>query len=75
MNRSSNNNNYNLDQSYKIFLEDYQRKFNSKKSELFCAIKKNIIECLNCGMILYDFQEYFFIVLPLQEIKNYTIKK
>ena len=65
----------NKEQMFKVFYDKYLKQFRSKISELFCAIQKNEKCCLKCKVTSYDFQEYFFLVFPLYEVKKYSIKK
>ena len=58
---------------YKVFYEEYQRSFRSKISELFYAIQLTKTQCLNCNNIQYNYQAYFFLVFPLEEVRKYVI--
>ena len=75
MNPLNNDNNNNLINAFKSFYEEYQRNFRSKISELFYAIQQSDIQCLNCGNNQYNFQAYFFLVFPLEEVKLNSINK
>ena len=68
-------NDRNKEQMFNVFYDEYLKQFRSKISELFCAIQKNAKRCLYCDATSYDFQEYFFLVFPLYEVKKYSIKK
>ena len=57
------------------FYEKYEREYRSKISELFYAIQENRTKCLNCNFTIYNFQYYFFLEFPLEEIKKYSINK
>jgi len=50
-----------------------EKNFNSKISELFYAIQQTQIQCLNCGNNQYNFQAFFLISFPLDDIKKYII--
>ena len=69
-----NNNNKQLE-IFQIFYEYYKRTFSSKISELFYAIQQIKTQCLNCNAIQYNYQEYFLVVFPLEEVKKYAINK
>ena len=69
------NKNNDIEQIFKEFYEEYQRNFRSKISELFYAIQQTKTQCLNCTNSQYNFQAYFFLVFPLEEIRKYTINK
>ena len=73
-----NNNLFNNNQAelvFKNFYEEYERAFRSKISELFYAIMQTTTECLNCRDKQYNFQAYFFLVFPLEEVKKYSISQ
>ena len=52
-----------------LYAQDFINKNKSIISDLFYSSKYNIIQCLNCISISYDYQTYFFLNLPLEEIK------
>ena len=60
---------------FQVFYQDYQRTFRSKISELFYAITKTHTKCLNCNDDQYNFQAYFFLVFPLEEVRKHAINK
>ena len=60
---------------FQAFYQDYQRTFRSKISELFYAIQQTKTKCLNCNNEQYNFQAYFFLVFPLEEVRKYAINK
>ena len=73
-----NNNLFNNNQAelvFKNFYEEYERAFRSKISELFYAIMQTTTECLSCHDKQYNFQAYFFLVFPLEEVKKYSISQ
>jgi ubiquitin C-terminal hydrolase len=57
-----------------IFKEDFDKKNNSIISKLFYATNYNITQCINCKNIIYNFQTYFFINFPLEEVRKYKIE-
>jgi ubiquitin C-terminal hydrolase len=57
-----------------IFKEDFDKKNNSIISKLFYATNYNITQCLNCNKCIYNFQTYFFINFPLEEVRKYKIE-
>ena len=69
------NNNNQQELVFKIFYEEYQRTFRSKISDLFYAISQTTTKCLNCENCQYNFQAYFFLVFPLEEVKKYKINQ
>ena len=58
---------------FRVFYEQYKNNFRSKISELFYAIQQTQTQCLICNKILFNFQAYFFLVFPLEEVKKYAI--
>jgi len=57
-----------------IFKEDFDKRNNSIISKLFYATNYNITQCLNCNKCIYNFQTYFFINFPLEEVRKYKIE-
>ena len=67
------NNNNQLLEIFKAFYEEYKRTFRSIISDLFYAIQQTETKCLNCSNSQYNFQAYFFLVFPLEEVKKHAI--
>ena len=44
-------------------------------SDLFYAINCNKTQCNGCGTKTYNYQTYFFIVFPLEEVRKYKLQK
>ena len=57
----------------KNFLEDFTNKNRSIISDLFYALNYTITDCLVCKMKLYNYQIYFFIIFPLEEVRKYKL--
>jgi ubiquitin C-terminal hydrolase len=57
------------------FLRDYENNNKSIISDLFYAINYNQTKCSNCNTVLYNFQTYFFITFPLEEVRKYNSSK
>ena len=68
-------NQQNPQEVFRIFFEEYKNSFRSKISELFYAIQQTQTQCLICKKVLYNFQAYFFLVFPLEEVKKYSMNK
>ena len=69
-------NDINIDQTNKQlifnnFAKDFMDKNQSIISDLFYAINCSITECLNCHIKLYNYQTYFFMTFPLEEIRKF----
>ena len=64
-----------LEYLFRLFYQDYQRNFRSKISEIFYAIQQTQTRCLSCFADQYNFQAYFFLVFPLEEVRKHAINK
>ena len=78
VNNHINENSFNLDQTnmnlmYNAFVQNFNANNNSMISKLFYAINYNITECQLCKMKTYNFQTYFFLIFPLEEIRKYKL--
>ena len=60
---------------YVNFLREYEKNNKSIISDLFYAINYNQTKCLTCKRVLYNFQVYFFITFPLEEVRKYNSSK
>ena len=72
------NNNLTFDQrnkesTFKAFYLNYITKFCSQISKLFYAIQQTENTCLNCKTKQYNFQTYFFLIFPLEKVKEYAL--
>ena len=75
-NNNINNNNIIFDQRNKqLMLNNYVMEFKKNNqsiiSDLFYAMNCNITQCNFCYQQIYNFQTYFFIIFPLEEIRKY----
>jgi len=75
-NYNMNNHNIILDQRNKqLMLNNYVTEFMKSNqsiiSDLFYAMNCNITQCNACFQQIYNFQTYFFIIFPLEEIRKY----
>ena len=66
-----------LDQSNKqimfnTFVQDFKLKYNSLASDLFYGMNYNITKCTECGIQLYNYQVYFFLIFPLEEVRKFV---
>ena len=55
------------------FILTFARENISLISDLFYAVNNNITECLNCGNQKYNYQIYFFLNFPLEEVRKFKI--
>ena len=72
----ANDQDYLIDQTNKkLVLENFLKEFTSKNqsiiSDLFYAMNCSITECTNCHVKLYNYQIYFFIIFPLEEVRKF----
>ena len=70
------NDNYNINQFdknmvFKYFINDFQKKNHSIISDLFYAVNYSLTQCSNCHIQLFNYQTYFFLVFPLEEIRKF----
>ena len=73
-----NNTNAIIDQRNKnLVFQSFANSFMSQNcsiiSDLFYGINCNITDC-NCGSKIYNFQIYFFIIFPLEEVRKFKIQ-
>ena len=73
---NNNNNNIILDQRnqqmmFNIFAQNFIQNNASIISDLFYGINCNLTKCGGCGAQTYNFQTYFFIVFPLEEVRKF----
>jgi len=72
----NNNNNINLDQRnqqimFNNFAQNFSRENQSIISDLFYGINCNMTQCCNCNTNIYNYQIYFFLVFPLEEVRKF----
>jgi ubiquitin C-terminal hydrolase len=72
------NNNYipNIDQTNKVlmfqnFLQDFKNRNKSIISDLFYAVNCNITKCGLCNTEIFNYQIYFFLIFPLEEVRKF----
>ena len=71
-----NNNNLNIDQRnsqlmFNTFANNFMLKNQSIISDLFYGINCNITQCGGCGVQTFNYQLYFFLVFPLEEVRKF----
>ena len=65
----------NHDMVLQYFLQNFDQENKSIISDLFYAINETSTQCSNCKQIKYNFQNYFFLIFPLEEIRKFKIQK
>ena len=80
LNKGKKNNNNNdsiiLDQRnqqimFNNFAQNFELENQSIISDLFYGINCNITQCSNCNTNIYNYQVYFFLVFPLEEVRKF----
>ena len=69
---------FNLDQTnmplmFNTFTQNFNANNNSIISQLFYAFNYNVTECQNCHVNPYNFQTYFFLIFPLEEVRKFKL--
>jgi len=75
-----NKNNLIIDQTNPIkvfqnFANSFAKENKSIISDLFYAMNGTSTQCSNCTEIKYNFQNYFFLIFPLEEVRKFKIQK
>ena len=60
---------------FKNFVINFKNENMSLISDLFYAVNENITECCNCDKKKYNFQIYFFLNFPLEEVRKFKIQR
>ena len=71
-------NTYNINQTdmvlmYNSFTQVFNANNQSEISRLFYAFNYNVTQCSNCHTKSYNFQTYFFLIFPLEEIRKFKL--
>ena len=56
---------------FQLFTQDFINNNKSIISDLFYGVNYNVVQCLGCGVKSFNYQTYFFLVFPLEEIRLY----
>ena len=77
-NLDDNNQNIFNDQSNKElmftnFANNFMQTNKSIISDLFYALNYNCTQCSNCKVISYNYQIYFFLIFPLEEVRKFKL--
>ena len=59
----------NFDAAQRVFMQEFCCNFRSFISDIYYAVQWNITECLGCRSKQCNFQAYFFLVFPLEEVR------
>ena len=60
-------------QMFNNFASNFTKNFLSIISDLFYAMNCNKTQCSNCKVVSYNYQIYFFLIFPLEEVRKYKL--
>ena len=60
---------------FKNFSQNFIKTQQSIISDLFYALNYNMSVCSNCGATTYNYQIYFFLIFPLEEVRKFKLAK
>ena len=69
INNGINNDQRNKQLMFQIFAQDFMKNNVSVISDLFYGVNYNIIQCGFCNTQSFNYQTYFFLVFPLEEVR------
>ena len=77
-NQIEDGNNIFIDQRDKMkmfnnFASNFMKSYLSIISDLFYAMNCNMTQCTNCKTISYNYQIYFFLIFPLEEVRKFKL--
>ena len=64
----------NHDMVLQYFIKNFSKENKSIISDLFYAMSGTYSQCSKCNEIKYNFQNYFFLIFPLEEVRKFKIK-
>ena len=64
-------NEYNYENSFKLFFNYYKSNYKSIFSDLFYGMYNQMIKCLNCNFIKHNINCYNVLTFPLEEVRKY----
>jgi len=59
------------DLALQAYIHDFANDNKSIVSDLFYSTNCNITECLRCNIKIYNYQAFFFITFPLEEVRKF----
>ena len=63
----------NKNQMFNNFANYFTKSYLSIISDLFYALNYNMTQCSNCKAISYNYQVYFFLIFPLEEVRKFKL--
>jgi ubiquitin C-terminal hydrolase len=64
----------NKEKLFNKFIQNFAQNYRSVISDLFYAMNCNITQCGYCQKISYNYQIYFFLIFPLEEVRKYKLQ-
>ena len=64
----------NHDKVLQYFIQNFSKENKSIISDLFYAMSGTYTQCSKCNEIKYNFQNYFFLIFPLEEVRKFKIQ-
>jgi len=64
----------NHDMVLNYFIQNFSKENKSIISDLFYAMSGTYTQCSKCNEIKYNFQNYFFLIFPLEEVRKFKIQ-
>lgn len=61
----------NKEKMFQEFMTDFKQRYNSLASDLFYGANYDVMQCAQCGNSLYNYDIYFSLIFPLQEVKKF----
>ena len=58
---------------FQNFASNFTKTHQSIISDIFYAMNCNVTQCLNCGVMSYNYQIYFFLIFPLEEVRKFVL--
>ena len=55
------------------FVDNFKKNYRSVISDMFYALNCNITLCCYCNSKSYNYQIYFFLIFPLEEVRKYKL--
>ena len=59
--------------NFNKFFQEFKQNYRSIISDLFYALNCKIIQCGYCKKMSYNYQIYFFLIFPLEEVRKYKL--
>ena len=56
---------------FEVFSKEFAQQNHSIISDLFYGVNCNTTQCCKCNTKIYNYQTYFFIVFPLEEVRKF----